>query len=487
MNHVFNRLKKAKTLAGNCILDAGYKKLLFAFALLVTFAAVFAINMAQPLFTDDWEYSFLHRLYDCSYKGTVSDEKIASISNIFESQYEHYFTWGGRSICHFIAQLLLFIGTPCNKILNALAYLALAYVIYRFAKKQNEQSNFSLFLLINILIFFFQPVLGSTILWITGSANYLWGTLIFLLFVLQYKYLIDNQSYRHAEGGGKTRYFSMKTVYMFPFGVIAGWTNENTAIAVICLLAVFFVYLKIIRQKIPCWYSLGFAGMVTGFLFMILAPGNYLRYETTVLENNTLALSGFRRLAGQFITAASGIFFYLFLIINLYFIVLLLYRHKGLNNAKALIQSLSFFCCALLATLAMTFSPVFPERAWFGIIIFIIVAIAGLYNQLDFSNRFLRNLRRLVLSGATLGMVGLYASGYKDLSKAQKVFNKREQFIAEQKKKGVVDFIFDEEITSKSRINNLYDLTNKPDYWTNCFYARYYGVNSVIVVNPDYK
>lgn len=458
-------------------MDKKKQNILFIAELTITFLMVFALNTAQPLFTDDWEYSFLHRLYDCSNKGIITDERISSITDIFSSQYEHYFTWGGRSVNHFIAQLLLFIGTPYNKILNSLAYVALVYAIYLFSRKRGEELKPSLFLLINILIFFFQPVLGSTILWITGSSNYLWGTLILLLFLLPYKNLYET-------GTNKKNNATIKAIYMFPFGVIAGWTNENMAAMMIFTLIVFFIYLKKGKQSIPIWFYSGFLGTVIGFLLMISAPGNFLRYEITLQENGLENLSKIQLLLNQFTVAVSGIFFYLLPIISLYLITFVLYKYYGKHNThKDAILSLSFFIAALLATLAMTFSPVFPERAWFGIIIFIIMAISRLYNSIDFGTRFIQELKTVILTLAFISMLGYYISGYKDLSKAKKVFDKREQIITEQKSLGKLDFIFEEEIKSKSKINNLYDLTSDPNHWKNCFYARYYGINSVTVIN----
>ncbi len=466
----------------NYKLNGKQHRMFLFLSLIVTFIAIYVLNVLQPLFTDDWEYSFTLRLYDCANKGSIPDVHISSIADIITSQYEHYFAWGGRCVNHFLAQFLLYIGAPYNKVLNSLAYVAFTYLICLVSARKGESVKLSSYFLVNVLIFFFVPVLGSTLLWITGSANYLWGTLILLLFLLPYKRL-----YESCVGGANGSNSLFKAFYLFVGGIVAGWTNENMVAASIFMILVFFVYARYQKWQLPMWFYSGFAGFLIGFLLMVLAPGNYVRYEQTLVEQGGESLSKISVLVGQFMTAVSGVFFYLVPAITTFLVLLLLSKYWKREKADKQSSSVVFFVIAMVAALVMAFSPVFPERAWFGIIIFIIIAILMIYNDLNFDIAFLRDVRILLFCIFGIALLGYYLSGYKDLSRAGQVFAKRAQMIEEQKKKGVEDFVFDYEIKSKSRINNLYDLSNDPTYWTNCFYARYYGVNSVRVVKPECK
>lgn len=474
MNISLLNIKKAGNSISGFDLSINQRNKLFVVSVLFVFVALLALNINQPLLTDDWEYSFKHRLIDLSQKETVSDERISSLSDIPASQYEHYFIWGGRSVNHCIAQVLLLVGSPINKVLNSLAYVALTLVIYSLARRKNSAHSLSLYILINILIFFFQPVLGATLLWITGSSNYLWGTLIILLFLLPYK------SFYESDSNNKSSLF--KTFLMFPAGIIAGWTNENMAAVMILLLIGLALYQRIQKKVVPLWFYSGLLGAVIGFCFMVAAPGNYARYSIAVMEQGMQEGSKLMLLFNQFLTAMSGVFFHLLGIIALYFIVLLLYFFFGKKDSKSLLFSLAFFPAALLATLAMTFSPSFPERAWFGIIIFIIIAIASVYSRLDFSILFIRQLRLIVISFCLIALLGYYVSGYKDLARTKRIYDQREQVVLDGKKNGVFDFTFPEEVKSKSRINNVYELSPDPDYWVNCYYCRYYGISSVRIM-----
>lgn len=477
LQNVISKMRQCNSI----VINDKQRRILLALSLLVAFVAVYALNILQPLFTDDWEYSFTHRLYDCANKGSIPDIRISSIADIITSQYEHYFAWGGRCVNHFIAQFLLYIGAPYNKILNSLAYVTLTYLICLFAVKKGESVKFSQYFLVNVLIFFFVPVLGSTMLWITGSANYLWGTLILLMFLLPYKRLYETLS----EKADNNSLF--KALYLFIGGVIAGWTNENMVAASIFLLFVFFVYARFSKWQLPIWFYSGFVGFVIGFLLMVLAPGNFARYEQTLVEQGGEHLSKISVLASQFVTAVSGLFFYLIPAITTFLVLLVFakYWNRGRTNSQQL--AIVFFATALVAVLVMTFSPVFPERAWFGIIILSIISIVLVYNELNFDIAFLRNIRAVFFSVLGIALIGYYLSGYKDLARVNQVFEKRAKIMEEQKKNGVMDFVFDHEIKSKSRINNLSDFSNDPAYWANCFYARYYGVNSVAVIKSECK
>ncbi|MFK4947129.1 DUF6056 family protein [Lactococcus formosensis subsp. formosensis] len=44
-----------------------------------------------------------------------------------------------------------------------------------------------------LLMWFFIPGMGSTVLWVSGAANYLWATVIILLFLLPYRFNVSTK------------------------------------------------------------------------------------------------------------------------------------------------------------------------------------------------------------------------------------------------------------------------------------------------------
>jgi phosphotransferase system glucose/maltose/N-acetylglucosamine-specific IIC component len=72
---------------------------------------------------------------------------------------------------------------------------------------------------------------------------------------------------------------------LFPFSVVAGWTNENSGAAVLFMLIGYFIIKKTQKERLVLFESLGSAGFLIGYLILILAPGNYVRLEAESRQN----------------------------------------------------------------------------------------------------------------------------------------------------------------------------------------------------------
>ena len=233
----------------------------FAGLILLVLAVIYHLNVLFPVFADDIGFTFVSEI------GKGLTRKVSNIYDIFETQYSQYHVWGGRCVVHFILQSLLLLGDGVANVLNSIAYLALSLLIYVFINKGNEVKPL-LFLLINMVLVFTLPTFSETVLWITGSVNYTWGTLIILFFIYPfYTYFLN----------GKVNNSWIRSIGMFFAGIIAGWTNENTAFSMILMIIALLVYLKITKKEIPVWIITGLIGACIGYLIMILAPGNYIR------------------------------------------------------------------------------------------------------------------------------------------------------------------------------------------------------------------
>lgn len=232
---------------------------LWFFVIALSFAILLFLNILTPLISDDITYLFVFGETD----------RISSIADVIQSQINHYYMWGGRSVVHFIAQVLLMLPSYVADILNTMMYLVYVSLIYYHIKGKDRKNSLSLFVLINMAIWFFQPVFGDTILWTTGASNYLWGTTIILLFLIPYRIYNGTES--------KLSLNLVLACTLFVWGVMAGWTNENTAGAMILMVVLFLLYYRSNRWRVPVWGVFGLIGSLIGFSIMILAPGNFER------------------------------------------------------------------------------------------------------------------------------------------------------------------------------------------------------------------
>ena len=255
LNIFFNKTEKL-------LQSEKYSKICLYTFIIVFFILIFILNRLYPLFADDWSYSFVYG----------GNERVKNIKDIFISQYRHYFMWGGRTIVHLIAQFLLFIPPWIADTINSIAYIVFTFVIYKIVRIGETKESPLLFILIQLLLWFLLPAFGEDFLWITGSANYLWGTLLILLFLYPYCKLIFNKNKIQDNN-------ILKAILFFIYGGIAGWTNENTVLAMIIGCISILIWIKISKQNIPYWAIGGIIGALFGYIFMVAAPGNYIRYQ----------------------------------------------------------------------------------------------------------------------------------------------------------------------------------------------------------------
>ncbi|MDR1809335.1 MAG: DUF6056 family protein [Prevotella sp.] len=409
---------------------------------------IFALNVKTPFQWDDFRLTQIWPNED--------GLKVKCFHDILDSQYNHYYTWGGRTLVHIIAQFLIFIRPMQADVLNTLVYLLYISLIYYHVKGKSKH-DLLLFAGVNFLVFFFQPVFGETILWLTGSANYLWGTSFILLFMLPYR-LYNGQRQKNK---------LPKAAGMLLLGIMAGWTNENTAAAMLLMTAAFIWFYYSQKWKIPAWAATGLLGAVAGYLLMILAPGNFFRAE---LRTDGMTMDLFH-LSYRFLTNTELFFQYLGILNLLGFILYLLYRRYTERDASYFRKRFLFvvyFTGAIASVYVMLFSPFFPPRAWFGAVTFNIIAFGLTVKSLNYSLSFLRQIRiGMFLFGAILFAFTCYEA-FRDVAYINSVWNERYAQVQKQLDTGeTAEFNF---VQSRTKF-----ALSDPPFLKKCF-RWYYGI-----------
>ncbi|NDV77699.1 hypothetical protein D0T57_01755 [Dysgonomonas sp. 511] len=387
------------------------KTILWVSVVTFFFLALLFLNILTPLISDDFAYLYIYG----------EEGRISSLSDIVTSQINHYYMWGGRSVVHFIAQVLLLLPSYVADLLNAAVYMAYIWLIYLHVKGRGKNS-LNLFILVNLAVWFLQPVLSDTVLWITGSANYLWGTLLVLLFLLPY---------RLYNGGKTTTVMSIiLSPTLFIGGIVAGWTNENTAAAALVVGVLFLFYYKYKEWKLPLWAFSGLAAFFIGYLIMILAPGNFERAGESSLNLMTIAfrifnctLMIFRYCGPCVLVAAAGYIFF---------------RHYGEKDVKEEGYSLSaiYAIAFLTAVYVMMLSPSFPRRALFGAVSYIIIGAGILIYNTGAKSRLVKNIRSAIIMVGLLCFFSTIYVAYKEISIYRNIIDEREALIKEAKDTG---------------------------------------------------
>ena len=451
--------------------------------LVVSFCAgtFLIMNLLTPLFGDDYAYSFI---WDGAQNGNFQNnigklERLESLGDIIQSQWSHYFTWGGRTVAHIFVQFFCLTGKLFFDFMNALIYAALALLIYVVATGKLDVKNFSgsRLLWIFFAMWWCLPEFFQTTLWMTGSCNYLWMAVVQLIFLVPFalKYW-----HKNFEADSSTS----KIILMAFLGLIAGWSNESGGAMIIFLTFLALIYFWR-QRRLERWMIVGFAMLFVGYALMMLAPGNVQRYIVDTNEE-TVELFSLQMFIDNFNDGMIEIMIYdaiLFLPIIAYFL-------RGKKSAEATLFIVAFTAAGILLPCILMFAPVFPVRAAFtSPVLLLIASIVAL-------ERTQLNLSPKIISAALiLWLVSIVYSIGVDWS-VHSQMAERYKYVDEHKNDAliVVEPIYLPDITERihwswtlDEYSRFYgDLTPYSHDFNNrnITYAQYYGLNRIIV-NED--
>lgn len=427
-------------------------------------AFFYAFNLQTALIADDFNYRFIF--------GAIN-QRVESISDIFFSMRNHYDTMNGRLVLHFLTQLFLLWGKPVFNLVNTLGYLLFTGLIYWHCKGTGRH-NPALYFGVHLMVWFLIPVYGQTMLWVDGSANYMWGSILRLAMLLPFRlYAQKGQSY-----AGRWWWLLLSV----PAGFFAGWTNENSGAALIVLMVLFLIYDKAVRIKAPRWSFGSLAGAVVGFIVMICAPGNGVRVEHNFGE---LGIT-FQRLWDGFTVCNRRLFYYVLPIFALFAACLVLLHFFGTEDRQAkhrrVLLSGVYLIGALTGIYAMLPVPYFPGRAMFGSVVCAIIAVGTVCSGIRLDKTVPNVVCVFVFIGCMICAAVMYGNTYAQNAQAYRRIQAREAYIEREKAKGHFDVSVSEVRVKDNAYSPYYGLADvepNPQHWANVTKAQYYGLHSL--------
>ena len=437
------------------------KKLLFLMAIIVSWLLIFIFNVLTPMMSDDLFYS-------------REVQMAGNFAEVVQQEYQQYMTWSGRSVCHLILRCFLMGNKMVFNIFNSLVFVGLALLIYLNIEGR-KKNDIPVYLLTNLLIWMFGVVFRQTVLWETGACNYLWGSAIILAFLTLYRSCLKKSD--------RLKKRVVWVVLLFITGIIAGWCNENTSgggILMSLMLVVFWWYDNRDNKK-PAFYMVaGIVGQLTGFLFMIMAPGNVARVLVQEEEHTGLfaLVSRFQKI----ILAIKNNFLILLIIILLLFIIVLYQKHNLKNLWKDCRNGILWLIAFLATCFALILTPEPMPRAYFGAGIFLIIAVVQFFVYVKENEIIFRSLKTGMISVMCLIMFFTYMESGANLARIYLEYHERDVYLTEQAENGVKDVtvpMLRPDFETKYSDGYNSDITASPEYWLNIAYATYYGFDSV--------
>ena len=252
--------------------------------------------------------------------------------------------------------------------------------------------------------------------------------------------------------------------------------------------------LKYEKKKIPRWVIFGFVGVIIGAVFMLAAPGNFIRNRMELQSIHGITPDNFEY-SYYFYRLVSVIKAYLIYGIwptVIYLVTLAVFWKKGESDNKTSVMRLSllFFSMAIVSMIVMAAAPIFPERVWFGIIVLMIIATMLLYANLDFSSKPVLVTNYCIWIPAILLFIISYTFSLKDVIRLRRTFDEREEYILKEKEKGIKDFVLYDKFEPQQTFiftQKVYDIPHLDNNLWEDAYAKYYGIGSIQIKKPTEK
>ena len=349
----------------------------------------FLRNLLLPLIADDYSYAFI---WDGDERGNLLDgldpnrlSRIDSFSDILYSQWQHYFTWSGRTIAHCFVQFFVWIDNLIFDVANVFVFAAFVLLLFKIGTGLSLRDMNKIYLLFILAgIYFCTPALAVTTLWLTGACNYLWMSTLIILFLLPFAL-----KYRSANFWRTPPEWSVPIMAFL--GLCAGWSIEPGS-ATACLITLLFVLHFKRKKNLQPWMKVG------------LSPGNVHRLElTNALEPDDIVPPDEQWTPQMFLTNFVIGFLPMCLREWILFVPIILCLNKS-TVAPAVKRFVAMFAGAsIVVLLLMMFSPEFPERAGFPSTVFLLIgSLAALKEILSDVKDFCRRRIKAVTIVATV-------------------------------------------------------------------------------------
>lgn len=323
------------------------ENIIFSVLLLVLAVLEYRVHKAVVFINDDIWYS----------TNLVTGEKLHSLKDIWESQYWHFFNWGGRSINHAVLQLVIMSGETSANILNMVMQFLLAFMICKCAKAKSYVTYALSFAA--LIVFNPEPILSM--FWESGSVNYLYSTT--WLFVFAWVYMREMETEKPAK-------LALIELWIIPLAIMSGWSNENTGPAVFMLSLGVILWNKFyLKRNIPIWMYEGCVLSFVSFIPMIIAPGNSVRSE----YSSVTLLSRIENIVNATVV-------YLFPV--LVFTVFLFMLYTMVYKKKLSPANYAILIYAVLSHGAMFMSPMYPSRPAFGVMAALMIVDASMLDEI---------------------------------------------------------------------------------------------------------
>lgn len=340
--------------------------------LILIICLMYFMNIVTPLLADDYYSVFVWDEGNPINSELPEDAKrITGLADFLKSIKTYYLTWGGRIPGGIPVGVFALLGKEYFNPVNTLMVVALVTEIYWLSHEGKISFNFDASYIFWIFFSLWAFNIGfiDTVLWLGGSCNYLWMEVIVLTFLIPYV-----QNYFNADLLSQDS--RVLTAGLFVLGILAGWSHETTTCWII-LIMFYWIYLCKKSNNLQNWKVSGFVGFCIGYVLLIFAPGNFVRYQMQHHHSIFLVNS---LLQAKILETKMILFFHLFLWC---FIIYFLFRYRKKFNNEIIKPYLNLAKGCIIVALGSIFIMFFftgkAMRPSFLSLVYLLIASASLF------------------------------------------------------------------------------------------------------------
>ena len=432
------------------------RKLLWTFYIAL-FVLMYLCNAMTIRLGDDFAYSY----------SWADGSRITNLLQIIPSMEAHAFRMNGRLVAHAAAQLCLMLPDWLFDVVNALVFAVQIPLVVRICKDKDELQNNLLHVGIFCTMWSFELAFGQVNLWLDGACNYLWSVVAGLLFIQTYVSHFMNDDYRMK---------LPKVLFLLLSVAMGGWAESGSAAFI--FMAVLLLVLSHFWQKKPVSliHVVGILFAVAGYISIYLAPAQANKGSAFSLMSLLRGLLNcFLQLSDIWILVAA-------------FVVLLALNIANGTDKKRLALAGVFFLGAMCANFILIFALFYPDRVAISTTVMLICADAILIQSL-FSKG---NYRTVVVSLLMLLILAAPAQlmrGTKDIYDTYVAMKANEDYLYQCAQEGIVDVELPIVLPGTHYAglkDQRYLSVEDPNDWPNNAMARYYGVDTILGIAPEY-
>ena len=217
--------------------------------LTVACIVMLVMNVLTPYKEDDMGFSLIDGVW----------KPVQTLGDFLLSCRNHFAGTNGRLADLVPALFAAFLGKGAFNVCNALVFGLFAHVVTLLSAQRHSITVLAMLIAVVGTCY---PIPGETMLWMAGSANYLWAITASLLLV----YVLQ-----HRQG---TPLGIDRGLLLLLGAIVAGGFNEATSIGFFAGLCLYYIFN---RGKFDRWAAVALAGYLMGLLIIVSSPAAWSR------------------------------------------------------------------------------------------------------------------------------------------------------------------------------------------------------------------